>query len=135
MEIEMLSLDGNCLETVVAWQRAAGILEVCGYCAVDAFGKHHLIQLTNHAGRPDAFEISPLEEETAQLAARQRGWQIVAFLHTHPSHSPDMSSRDALCFERDTLPWIIIGTPTSDPCQRTYVPTVFAKQAKQVASK
>jgi len=56
-----------------------------------------------------------------RAAAKQRGWQIIAFLHTHPNHAPDMSSRDARCFERDTLPWIIIGTPTSNPCQRTYV--------------
>jgi proteasome lid subunit RPN8/RPN11 len=56
-----------------------------------------------------------------RAAAAQRGWQIVAFLHTHPHHAPDMSPRDLRCFESDTLPWIIIGTPVSDPAQRTYI--------------
>lgn len=55
-----------------------------------------------------------------RLAAAQRGWQIVAFLHTHPHHAPAMSQRDARAFERDTLPWIIVGTPTTSPQQRGY---------------
>ena len=54
-------------------------------------------------------------------AAAERGWKIVAFVHTHPQYGPEMSPRDLRCFERDSLPWIIIGTPTMVLRQRTYV--------------
>jgi proteasome lid subunit RPN8/RPN11 len=111
------------LNKIVAWQRAAGSLEVCGMLAVDNSGQQQLIQLTNHAGSPDAFEISRSDEALAWKAATHCGWEILAFIHTHPHHSPDMSPRDKRSFDRDKLPWIIIGTPTSDPTQRTYFRT------------
>lgn len=118
--VPLIALESNSLATVIAWQRTAGSAEVCCFCAVDQFGVQHLMHLTNDAGLPDAFEISLSEVEVARMAANERGWEIVAFVHTHPTDPPDMSSRDARCFLRDTVPWIIIGTPTSTPSQRTY---------------
>jgi proteasome lid subunit RPN8/RPN11 len=119
---QALCLNVSALATVVAWQRASGSSEVCGLCAVDEFGAQRVLRLTNHAGLADAFEVSRSEEQVVRAATTQRGWKIVAFLHTHPHHGPEMSPRDGRCFERDTLPWIIIGTPTSIPCQRSYLP-------------
>ena len=116
----VIALEKDSLETVSAWQRTAGSAEVCCFLAVDQFGTQHLMLLRNNAGLPDAFEISSSEIEIARAAADQRQWQIVAFVHTHPDDPADMSYRDARCFHRDTLPWIIIGTPTSKACQRTY---------------
>jgi proteasome lid subunit RPN8/RPN11 len=123
-------LDQSALETVIAWQRAAGLMEVCGFCAIDDGGRQHLMRLTNNAGLPDAFEISRSEELVVRKAAEQRGWEIVAFLHTHPDDSPAMSARDAQCFARESLPWIIIGTPTGQPSQRTYLPALAIDQLK-----
>lgn len=117
---QALCLDGDALTTVVAWQRAAGSQEVCGLCAVDEFGGQRVIRLTNRAGLAGAFEVSRSEEQVVRAAAAQRGWEVVAFLHTHPHHAPEMSPSDARCFQRDTLPWVIIGTPTAGPRQRTY---------------
>lgn len=113
-------LNHAALSQVVVWQRAAGSAEVCAFCAIDKFGEQHLLRLANHAGEPDAFEISHSEVEVARDAAGQRGWKIVAFVHTHPQHPPELSPRDARSFARDTVAWIIVGTPTSSPCQRTY---------------
>lgn len=124
---ETISLDGEALDTVIAWQQSAGAREVCAFCAVDSFGEQHLLQLTNHAGLPDAFEISTADESIAKTVASQRDWRIIAFVHTHPSDPPDMSARDTRWFARDTLPWIIVGTPTTNPSQRTFVQTVCAK--------
>jgi proteasome lid subunit RPN8/RPN11 len=115
-----LLLDGEALARVAAWQREAGSREVCGFCAVDCLGELRLLRLTNQAGLPGAFEISYSEEAVVRVAAAQRGWEIVAFLHTHPHHAPEMSQRDARAFERDTLPWIIVGTPATSPQQRSY---------------
>jgi proteasome lid subunit RPN8/RPN11 len=115
-----LSLDGEALALVATWQHAAGSREVCGLCAVDCLGKLRLLLLTNHAGLPGAFEISPSEEAVVRAAAAQRGWAIAAFLHTHPHHGPAMSHDDARAFERDRLPWIIVGTPTTSPQQQSY---------------
>jgi proteasome lid subunit RPN8/RPN11 len=115
-----LLLDGEALAWVAAWQREAGSREVCGLCAVDGLGELRLLPLTNQAGLPGAFEISRSEEAVVRVAAAQRGWEIVAFLHTHPHHAPEMSQRDAIAFERDTVPWIIVGTPTTSPQQRSY---------------
>ena len=117
---QALRLDGDALSTVLAWQSAAGSQEVCGLCAVDEFGRQRLLQLTNHAGLADAFEVSQSEDEIVRAAAAQRGWKIVAFLHTHPHHGPEMSPRDGCAFDRDTLPWIIVGTSTTLPRQRAY---------------
>ena len=117
---EALCLEPDALATVVAWQRAAGSQEVCGLAAVDELCRQRVIRLTNHAGLADAFEVSRSEEEVMRAAAAQRGWEIIAFLHTHPHHAPEMSPRDAWCFARDTLPWIIVGTPLTLPNQRAY---------------
>ena len=121
LQSEIISLDCETLDTVIAWQQSAGAREVCAFCAVDSFGKQHLLQLTNHAGLPDAFEISSAEESVAKSAASQRDWRIIAFVHTHPSDPPDLSARDTCWFVRDTLPWIIVGTPITNPSQRTFV--------------
>lgn len=120
----MLALNDAALSQVVGWQRAAGSSEVCAFCAIDQFGEQHLLRLANHAGEPDAFEISNSEVDVARNAARQRGWEIVAFVHTHPQHAPELSPRDARSFARDTVAWIIVGTPTSSARQRTYLPRV-----------
>jgi proteasome lid subunit RPN8/RPN11 len=105
----------------MAWQRAAGSIEVCALCAVDHFGAQHLLRLTNHAGLIGSFEVSRTEEQIARTVAAEQGWKIVAFVHTHPQYAPEMSPRDARTFKRDTLPWIIIATQASDPAQRTYI--------------
>jgi proteasome lid subunit RPN8/RPN11 len=131
----MLSLDDDSLEKVCAWQRDSGPLEVCGFCAVDRLGRQHVLRLTNHAAEPDAFETSRSEERAALAAADERGWKIVAFLHTHPEDGADMSPRDALCFERDTLPWIIVGTPTSTPCQRAYLRRCCPDESRRAAAR
>lgn len=118
---QVLSLQRDALDTVMAWQRAAGPLEVCALCAVDRFGVQHLFRLTNHAGMIGSFEVSRVEEHIARSVAAEKGWEIVAFVHSHPHHAPDMSPRDARTFERDTLPWIIVATTVSYPAQRTYI--------------
>ena len=117
---EALCLAGDALAAVITWQRAAGSREVCGLCAVDQVGELRVLALTNHASLPGDFEVSRSEEDVVRAAAARRGWKIVAFLHTHPHHSPEMSPRDARCFALDTLPWIIVGTPTAAPQQRAY---------------
>jgi proteasome lid subunit RPN8/RPN11 len=109
-----LLLDEKALAQVAAWQHEAGSREVCGLCAVDSLGELHLLPLTNQAGLPSAFEISCSEEAVVRAAAAQLGWEIVAFLHTHPLHAPAMSHSDARAFER------IVGTPTTSPQQRGY---------------
>ncbi len=116
-----MSLQRDALDTVMTWQRAAGSLEVCALCAVDRFGEQHLLRLTNHAGVIGSFEVSRVEEQIARSVAAEKGWKIVAFVHSHPHHAPDMSSRDTRTFERDTLPWIIIATTASYPAQRTFI--------------
>jgi proteasome lid subunit RPN8/RPN11 len=123
---EALRLKPDALATVVAWQRAAGFEEVCGLAAIDELCRQRVIRLTNHSGLADAFEVSRSEEEVMRVAAAQRGWEIVAFLHTHPRHGPEMSVRDASSFARDTLPWIIIGTPVTSPDQRAYARPITA---------
>lgn len=117
---EPLSLTPDALLDVLAWQRAAGPQEVCGLCAVDESGRQRMLRLTNASDLPAAFEVTRAEEQIVCAAAAQRGWTIVAFVHTHPHHPPDMSPRDARCFARDTLPWIIVETSTRLPCQRTF---------------
>jgi len=124
IRLEPPSLDADSLRQVIEWQLLAGSSEVCGFCAVDQFGNQHLLRLANHAGEPDGFEISNSEVEVARDAASQRGWKIVAFVHTHPQHTAELSPRDARSFVRDTVAWIIVGTPTSRPHQRTYPPRV-----------
>ena len=126
LKSETISLDREALETITAWQRSTGLGEVCAFCAVDQYGKQHLLRLRNHAGLPDAFETSSTEESIAKSFAHQRGWTIAAFVHTHPSDPPDLSPRDSRWFERDKLPWIIVGTPTTKPSQRTFVQTLGA---------
>ncbi len=116
----MVRLDDQTLRLVIEWQRLTGDAEVCGFCAVDAQGKQHLIRVTNNHIVPDAFAVSSSEDNVARLATAERGWKIVAFWHTHPDDSPEMSARDARSFAKDNMPWIIIGTPTTDPQQRTY---------------
>jgi proteasome lid subunit RPN8/RPN11 len=115
------SLDPEALETVVSWQKAAGAFEVCGFCVVDECGTQRALQLANRAGSIGEFEISRAEEEVLRAAITERRWRLVAFLHTHPDDAPDMSSRDRRCFEADTLPWIIVGTPLTNPCARTFM--------------
>jgi proteasome lid subunit RPN8/RPN11 len=115
-----LRLGAEALSAVVGWQRKAGSKEVCGLCAVDQSGEQRMLLLANHAGLANEFEVSRSEEEVARAAARERGWEIVAFVHTHPDHAPKMSAHDTRCFERDTFPWIIVGTPLSGPSQCVY---------------
>jgi len=115
-----LRLNPASLALVVAWQRAAGSHEVCALCAVDHAGRQRLLQLTNHAELTGAFEVSRSDSDAVRAAATRLGLKIVAFVHTHPHHGPDMSPRDAQSFDRDTLPWIIVGDVATLPRQRAY---------------
>lgn len=117
---EPLYLTLDSLRRLVAWQRAAGPQEVCGLCAIDESGQQRVLRLTNSAGVADAFEVTRSEEQIVSAAAAQRGWTILAFVHTHPHHPPEMSPRDTRYFDRDTLPWIIVATSTRVPRQHTF---------------
>ena len=115
-----LLLNDDVLQRIVEWQRHDASREVCGLLALDERGDQHILRLTNNAPLADEFEIYQSEEDVAYAAAQQRHWTVVAFIHTHPHHGPEMSARDARCFARDTLPWIIVGAPWSGPQQRAY---------------
>ena len=115
-----LRLNQASLALVVSWQRAAGSREVCGLCAVDYAGRQRLLQLTNYAELTGAFEVSRSDSDAVRAAAARLGLKIVAFVHTHPYHGPDMSPRDAQSFNCDTLPWIIVGDVVTLPRQRAY---------------
>ena len=107
-----------------AWQRAAGSLEVCGLFAVDGFGgrarhaPHQPCRSTWRLWRPRDRRSRP-----PRAAAAQWGWELCrVLLHTHPHHAPDMSLRDRCeALNATRCHRIIIGTPTSDPVQRTYI--------------
>jgi proteasome lid subunit RPN8/RPN11 len=105
---------------VVACQQAAGCQEICGLCAVDAKGGQHFLGLTNCARDPDRFETMALDESIARSAARQREWEITAFVHTHLHGGPEMSERDERAFRRDVMPWIIVAISGQGTCQRAY---------------
>jgi proteasome lid subunit RPN8/RPN11 len=113
-------LDKRALKLVAGWQQAAGSHEVCGLCALDELGILQLIRLRNHASLGNQFEVAAADDELARGAAEERGWKITAFFHTHPHDGPEMTELDMRSFAKDTLPWIIVGTPIREPRQRLY---------------
>jgi proteasome lid subunit RPN8/RPN11 len=115
-----LRLDDCAMDVIDQLQRTAGLREVCAFCVVDANGMQRIVSVANNSGSIGEFEISRSEDEAVSLAVAERGWQIVAFLHTHPEGVADMSPRDAQCFMRDSLPWIIVATLGGRLSQRTY---------------
>jgi proteasome lid subunit RPN8/RPN11 len=118
--VEALALEGLALTAVVECQRAAGQREICGLCAVDLGGRQHFLALTNRAFDPDRFEILAADEAVSRSIAEQRGWRILAFVHTHLGFGPEMSEHDMRAFRRDSLPWIIVTVEGVHTRQRTY---------------
>jgi proteasome lid subunit RPN8/RPN11 len=113
-------LNNPALATVVACQRDAGTREVCGLCAIDAGGIQHFLLLTNCSGEPNRFETSAAEEALVRSTAKQLGWTIWAFVHTHVTGDVGMSEHDRRSFGRDVLPWIILSVTQTHVRQCTY---------------
>jgi proteasome lid subunit RPN8/RPN11 len=116
----VFALDEQAIAVVTACQKAKGWQEVCGLCAADASGAHHFLALTNHALDPWSFETSTNDEAILRSILVRRGWQIVAFVHTHIGSSVEMSEQDTRSYRRDILPWIIVAIDGEEVRQHCY---------------
>jgi proteasome lid subunit RPN8/RPN11 len=118
---ETFTLAPEIVETLLAYQQFFGSGEVCGLCAVDDMGLQHFLALRNYAADPHRFETSVADEAVALRVAANWAWRILAFVHTHPGGSPNMSGHDAVSIYRDALPWVIVGINGTTVEQRTYL--------------
>jgi proteasome lid subunit RPN8/RPN11 len=116
----MFTLEPEAIDAVIACQHSVGRQEICGLCAVDAAGTQHFIALTNHSFDPHRFETSASDEALVGRVLRQRGWSVLAFVHTHLWADPEMSDPDAWSFAHDSLPWVIVMIRGGRVEQRTF---------------
>jgi proteasome lid subunit RPN8/RPN11 len=85
-----------------------------GRVAGDAALVTDVVRLRNCDTRPGRFAVPDSELRRAELLARERGGEVVALAHSHPTSPPVPSDRDALAIARARHPWLIVGFGDGD---------------------
>ena len=83
----MLRIEKPHAEEMVAHALAEDPNECCGVLAGKDGMVAHLYRVTNTAKSPYRYLMDPQEQLNAMLDAERRGWEFLAFYHSH-THGP-----------------------------------------------
>ena len=92
-------------------------LEACGFLLAAAqHGRPiatEIVITVGSAGYRDEFEIPDHELRRMGAYAEDRGLQIVALFHSHPSGDPRLSATDRAALRYSAWPWVIVTRPNA----------------------
>jgi proteasome lid subunit RPN8/RPN11 len=94
---------------IVSWVRCHRGEEVCGLLGKDSTGELHFVGLHNSTGLPNHCEITRKEWSRVLECLRIRGWEPVAFVHSHLG-PPVPSATDLENSHGSDLPWVIVSS-------------------------
>ena len=83
----MLSIGKQHASEMISHTREEDPNECCGILAGKDDTVHHLYRITNSAKSPYRYLMDPQEQLGAMLESERKGWDLLAFYHSH-THSP-----------------------------------------------
>jgi proteasome lid subunit RPN8/RPN11 len=138
-----LRLPSAALEEIIRWSRAAHPREACGFLIGHPRGAgwdHPTVRCVRRAGNVaerealDRFEADPGELVAAERAARDEGWELVGFWHSHPEAPAQLSARDrAGAWEGFSLLVVSVPQPGDEGTDRRVEARSFRRDASTVA--
>jgi proteasome lid subunit RPN8/RPN11 len=93
-------------------------LEACGFLlGTNDSAAINVIDIalpSSAAGSLDGFELADHEIARVTAYAADRGLEIVAIFHSHPSGYPGLSETDAAAIRHSQWPWVLISSRPPD---------------------
>ena len=85
--LTLLTIDKRYIDEMIAHSVEEDPLECCGILAGENEEIRQSYRITNTAKSPYLYLMDPQEHLNADLDAERKGWQLMAFYHSH-THSP-----------------------------------------------
>jgi len=92
--IDIVTVAGEIIESMVAHARSEAPLEACGLLAGTGGEINGIYPMSNLDGAPDRFTLDPAEHFAAWQDATSNGREIVGSFHSHPDAAPTPSEAD-----------------------------------------
>lgn len=116
----MLRVSKNIIDQIISHAKADLPNEACGYLA----GSNGLVslayQLTNIDHSPEHFSFDPAEQFKAVKDARNKGLQILANYHSHPSSPARPSTEDIRLAYDPSISYVIVSLEASEPVVKSF---------------
>ena len=111
-------LEASALSELAAGCAQVDSREACGFLLgkSDSSGGKVTAIICSQVPEPVAgeFEISPSEIRRIRRHSKERGLEILALFHTHPSGNPAMSDSDRNALQHSEWPWVIVTWSASE---------------------
>jgi len=91
MKIKVLQFKQSSYQAMLAHLQALYPLEACGILAGISNQVHQLYPIENILASPVAYEMDPHQQIKAMLDLEEKGWEMIAIFHSHPT-GPDQPS-------------------------------------------
>lgn len=96
-------------------------LEGCGLMAGQVGRVRRLYPVDNRLASPSAYEMDPHQQLEAMLELEERGWDLLAIYHSHPSGPSVPSATDiAKAYYPDSLHVIVSLLDRQQPSVRAF---------------
>ncbi|MBG91187.1 MAG: hypothetical protein CL521_05160 [Actinobacteria bacterium] len=92
---------------MIAHAQSLAPIESCGYLAGVDDVVHHYYEMTNIDNSPVHFSFDPKEQFKVLKEARDKGWQLMGVVHSHPETPARLSEEDIKLFN-DPNPYYLI---------------------------
>jgi proteasome lid subunit RPN8/RPN11 len=118
-----LGIDAGARRALVEACERAGRREACGFL-LGAARPEPVATAVVEAGASDgaAFEVAAYEVRRARAVAAERGLQILALFHSHPSGRPEPSEADLAALRTSEWPWVIVVAGPGGLALAAYAP-------------
>ena len=94
--------------------------EACGYLAGGNGMATEIYQLTNIDHSPEHFSLDPAEQFKAVKDARNKGIEILANYHSHPSSPSRPSTEDIRLAYDPTISYVIVSLAADLPVVKSF---------------
>ena len=117
----MIAIKKDVLEKIIAHAKKDLPNEACGYLAGSDGVVTCSYQLTNVDHSPEHFSFDPSEQFKTLKDARNKGLQILANYHSHPSTPARPSIEDIrLAYDPD-ISYVIISLANNEPSIKSFI--------------
>ncbi len=116
----MISISSGILDQIIAHAKKDLPDEACGYLAGEDGVITTAYELTNTDHSPEHFSFDPSEQFKTVKEARNKGLNIIANYHSHPSTPSRPSQEDIrLAYDPD-ISYIIISLAEKEPVVKSF---------------
>ena len=114
MEGEGLHIKRPLFQTILAHLQANYPLEACGILAGTANQAVHSYAIDNVLASPVAYEMDPQQQIRAIIDLEERGWEMTAIFHSHPTGPERPSPTDIAQAYYPECVYIIVSLADQD---------------------